>query len=629
MADKELRVEVVVNTAALTAGMEQASSAVQSASERMASSLKTAGMSSADASSALKNLGFTSTEASAALQRAGFEVLQVSQKAIVATGSVTGMDRAMAMGTARVAGFAGGAGMLGSALGRVGAASSTLAPLLAAAFPILGALALADILGSIYEKLRKVSMEGLENADNWQKINHESAAAMEAAIKGIEHLEVKLEDLTRGKMAALRLEMKFIGDGAVEMSGKMLTLFDGVGKQLEKEIPLLDKVREFYTFVNTNGLILRNQGELAKAFGSELSKTLDTQGTAAGIHLVAEQIRLLNAEIAKSPDDKGLREYRDQLEKVRALLATGLQKEGLEKAVNVAEQAKESAREIQKMREELSAFAAKMRELEKERVRLADAEKNLIADSAAFRLKDQSKEIIEAAKTAVEIADTERKFQADRLKDAEDLSLAKITSEERAVEEQLRLGQISNEQARQQLNKLVADKLAIELKYLNDRASLILRRMTSDDAKAYAEDAAEWSKLLHDKQQAQIAANAAMQANDNRAATAHEKAWCQAVTAINRTFETAVRGLMAGTETFGQAWARMVNDMTAKFIAALERQAMEYLVTHVFMLAVHQSIHEKEVLADAKSAAAAAWKAVVGIPVIGPILAPIAAATAF
>jgi len=73
----------------------------------------------------------------------------------------------------------------------------------------------------------------------------------------------------------------------------------------------------------------------------------------------------------------------------------------------------------------------------------------------------------------------------------------------------------------------------------------------------------------------------------------------------------------------------MINDMTAKFIAAMERQAMEWVATHVFMLAIKKSEQQKEVLSDAKAGAAAAWKAVVGIPIIGPILAPIAAATAF
>jgi hypothetical protein len=45
--------------------------------------------------------------------------------------------------------------------------------------------------------------------------------------------------------------------------------------------------------------------------------------------------------------------------------------------------------------------------------------------------------------------------------------------------------------------------------------------------------------------------------------------------------------------------------------------------------AVTKTSHAKQTLIDAKGAASGAYKAVVGIPVVGPILAPVAAAAAF
>jgi hypothetical protein len=153
--------------------------------------------------------------------------------------------------------------------------------------------------------------------------------------------------------------------------------------------------------------------------------------------------------------------------------------------------------------------------------------------------------------------------------------------------------------------------------------------MKTDDAKAYAADSAEWSKLLRDKQTAQITANAAIQAINDKAATASAKLWDKAFATLGHTFDSAIRGMVTGTQSFKGAFASMIQDMTAKFISAMVTQAAQYIAAHLLMLAVHKSIHQQEVLADAKSAAAAAWKAVVGIPVIGPVLAPIAAATAF
>jgi hypothetical protein len=602
-ADDQLNIKIVVDATQLTAGMSEATATVQSASAQMAAalaetspaatkmgaSLKQAGMSAIDAASAMKNLGFSAKETTAALASAGFAAEAVAAKTIEATASVSGMERAMAMASGRIAGMAGGAGMLGGALSRVGAASSTLAPILAAAFPVLGALALADILGNLYEKLRKVSMEGLENADAWQKINHESAAAMEAANKGIEQLEVKLENLTQGKMAALRLEMKQIGDGSVEMSGKMLTLFDNIGKQLEKEVPMFDKVKEFVNFINSHGVVMPNQGELAKAFGAELSKTLDTQGLAAGVHLVAQQIRELNSEIAKAPNDKGLVEYRDQLEKVRASLAAGFQKEGLEKAVNVAEQAKESAAELKKARDEIDKFNAKMQQLAKERDRITRENEKLVTDEALFFEKAMQKESADEVKELIERNTAERKFRQDRLKDIEEESIAEITAREKTIEEQLRLGQITNEQARVQLNKLVADKLAIELKYINDRASVILERMKTDDAKTYAEDLATWSKLLHDKQQAQITANATIQANNEKTAVANDKPWKTMFKSIQTGMDQMIRGILMGTQSIGQAFSRLGADLLVIMTEALAKILLKHIAHWVAVNVIEKS----------------------------------------
>jgi hypothetical protein len=85
---------------------------------------------------------------------------------------------------------------------------------------------------------------------------------------------------------------------------------------------------------------------------------------------------------------------------------------------------------------------------------------------------------------------------------------------------------------------------------------------------------------------------------------------------------TFQQGFMA---TLHQGWMGLVkvaenaiSQIVSSFLIGLEKQGIAATVAH-----------EKQTIIDAKSAATGAWKATVGIPVIGPILAPIAAATAF
>src|SRR5207244_12492008 len=88
-------------------------------------------------------------------------------------------------------------------------------------------------------------------------------------------------------------------------------------------------------------------------------------------------IRQLNEAIAKRPNDTGLIEYRNQLEKVRDLLATAQTKEGLEKDVNLAEQAKEYNRELEKAAEFNDRLIADTKRLAEEDLKALDQRKRL------------------------------------------------------------------------------------------------------------------------------------------------------------------------------------------------------------------------------------------------------------
>jgi hypothetical protein len=228
----------------------------------------------------------------------------------------------------------------------------------------------------------------------------------------------------------------------------------------------------------------------------------------------------------------------------------------------------------------------------------------------------------------MERAEADRQFQEDTLTRKKDAAITEIEIEQEKVKEQFRLGTISVGQELQQLNSLEDQKLAIEKAYLQRRIGEILARLNSDDDKAYKEDLKEWSKLLSDKLKAEDAYQKNRQKNINAAATEEQKIWNKLGQGMNRIFDQAVQGIVMGTQTFGMAFAHMIDGMLAKFVEAMLQMVAQWALTHILMVSIKQSAHQKEVLADAKAAAAAAWKATAGIPIIGPILAPIAAATA-
>jgi hypothetical protein len=114
----------------------------------------------------------------------------------------------------------------------------------------------------------------------------------------------------------------------------------------------------------------------------------------------------------------------------------------------------------------------------------------------------------------------------------------------------------------------------------------------------------------------------------------------QAKEQLEKAFDSFTRAVLTGNETLAQAWARLVDGMAVKFAEGLERQLTAFIQHKLLELTIHSATetskdevskagHAKEDLRTAYSAAKGAWESTVHIPVIGPVLAPIAAATTF
>jgi hypothetical protein len=85
--------------------------------------------------------------------------------------------------------------------------------------------------------------------------------------------------------------------------------------------------------------------------------------------------------------------------------------------------------------------------------------------------------------------------------------------------------------------------------------------------------------------------------------------------------------------TAQQSFMSTVNNMWQSMLGVAQKAISKMLAQWITSLAAKDAAtrvsHQKQILSDAKEAASGAYKAVAGIPIVGPVLAPIAAAAAF
>lgn len=112
---------------------------------------------------------------------------------------------------------------------------------------------------------------------------------------------------------------------------------------------------------------------------------------------------------------------------------------------------------------------------------------------------------------------------------------------------------------------------------------------------------------------------------NQQAETATEKGWQTGLERMTSDFNRNVTNWIVTGKGFAQSMAQMISGITQTFVQNVVKMTEQYLLG----ILLRKQGQKSEILGDAKASAAGAYKAVVGIPIVGPVLAPIAAATAF
>jgi hypothetical protein len=275
---------------------------------------------------------------------------------------------------------------------------------------------------------------------------------------------------------------------------------------------------------------------------------------------------------------------------------------------------------------------------------------NGILSTAKLSEADRVAVAKQAAQARVRVLQDEaqkaQQLQGISLQDWQTAELAKVTQDEDAAKTRVALGQETQAQLLAQQQQFEDRRHAIQLAALQaDLATLDPQR---DPVKvAQVNSKIEALEQTHQLKLAQIRSQVAVQS------AAQQKAiWDSLGQSINTLWNNGVQALMNGTLTWANAMRAVGTELVGWFANSVvepmvvkaifgeqaktaataagtaERWAIESAAAAKSM-ALWAATAIKNIMTSAWEAMAAAWKAIVGIPYVGPVLAPIAAGAAF
>lgn len=255
-------------------------------------------------------------------------------------------------------------------------------------------------------------------------------------------------------------------------------------------------------------------------------------------------------------------------------------------------------------------------------------------------------------------------LDAKRIESAKKTASEEVDAEERSAAAKVTAlqGQASLLQGEVELGTIsAAEKLASEIS-IEEQIYQIELAAADKKAELYSNDAEKFKQAQLEKEKLEAQHAARVAALNQQAAILTQQAWQKAFAPISAAFDASINGVIQGTEHLKQAEQKAAQSILLSFLDTEEKKLQAAVVSDLQILASKirtefaitsatvaggsaqvaaktattaqsQSIGmiagAKEIASKAYEAAAGAYNAVVGIPYIGPVLAPVAAATAY
>ena len=226
---------------------------------------------------------------------------------------------------------------------------------------------------------------------------------------------------------------------------------------------------------------------------------------------------------------------------------------------------------------------------------------------------------------------------------------AKAAYQERAEQDQwlVSIGMMSERQKLADLKQALSERYDAEVAAYARELSLALTEYGAESEEYYKAYEKVYQKLVVAQQQHELQSAKLTQ----QSITQQVKQFDSFFSHLDGGFRTAMNGVIQGTQTLSKAFQKMGQSLEAEFAASLEKMVMHWIAGELKMLLFHQATEAakttataaataqrdsigaasslKEIMHAAATAAANAYSAVAQVPIVGPVLAPAAAAAAF
>jgi hypothetical protein len=198
-----------------------------------------------------------------------------------------------------------------------------------------------------------------------------------------------------------------------------------------------------------------------------------------------------------------------------------------------------------------------------------------------------------------------------------------------------------------------AQKITLEEQYAKDKLALDLKSV-DDEIDVNNMSVVQLNQALNQKKKLYAAYNLEIAQDSKEAASALEKdqteaakKWQESLQPVGKAFTEVFENILERHETFVQAMNKLELQLFNSFIGDVEKRVVHWVAAELAQTgatvagqaartgaaasgaAAQHAMDEASILRDAKKAAAGAYAAVAEIPIVGPILAPVAAAVAF
>jgi hypothetical protein len=524
-----------------------------------------------------------------------------------------------------------------------------LGSLLQVAFPVFGALSLADAL-------IKITLEAGKALDNILHLTEANKALDELELKlakdgkqfeeHLDRLKVKYIEMTQGAAAAARAEEAFLQKRPIDLSKifdeqAFRKLPDLVKGDMERVFKAIDPTQADQKIAEVKQRIGEIKTILAGGVDSiplERRDSLMRGVDISSIEGMKVRLRIYQDVLRELSQETSIRE-----QEITNSHAQAAQKQREEDEKNIASLHKrqEALAKLKKLQDDLreahlDAQADQLKTspnpIQEEAIRGMIERQKKANQEIAADVKERKKQEFEATKIA---ADEAHMFYEQQGKDAEQLANKRVQAAELALEGETQTyrdqlteqrsnaeflystNQISYQKRLELLRDAIDKERELEIQQLNFKKSL------------YAKDPAEVQRI--ENQIRQIIARSHQQEIqlDQQAALRKQQLWQNTLQKLNSMFDTSINGFLQGTQTFQQTWIHMLDSMVLTAAKSLEQMLAQWIFHHEAKNAISLKSALKELTHHAMNAAGATWKAVAAIPIIGPVLAPPAAAAAF